>query len=148
MFASALARRTSGSLNGTAAVADTGVRFESPEFVQSVAHAFGIAAAAKEIDSSNADRIADFVGGIGEYANVPQALRAVNVFSVMSKDEAARIGSWLKNLDRNVFREEVESMFGQSAIAVYEAAGRDLQRLFQSVMTHDADLCCVASGTP
>ncbi len=120
-----------------------GLRFESGGFVISVVHALGTAAAVTDLASHAAYAIEEFISGVGRFGEVPEALSKFNVTAVMRKNQALELAGWIRSIDRQVFKDEVASMFGSDVVSVFTAASRDLQRAFQSVARYQADICVV-----
>jgi hypothetical protein len=121
-------------------IAAIGPSFESRELVVSTIHALGIAAAARNQQSEVVHRMEAFLQGRDGYAAVPPCLARFGLRSAVRRDEAVEFLEWIRSVDKRIFEEQVRSMFGPDAVAVYSAVARSLDGIFESVTIHDADL--------
>lgn len=129
-------------------LATSGVVFESPGFVASVAHALACASqfgAAQALDP--ADEVEAFVFGRGQYgSDVPPFLRDAGVYSVLRREISDRLGSWVEAVDRDEYLSEVRDLHGREYLDSYSAAALDLGNILASVRVHGTDVCCWSKG--
>jgi hypothetical protein len=123
-------------------LANAGVRFESPHFLASVAHALALPAVLRGSSDREAKTIVGFVEGQTPFSRVPALLKQAGVFSVLRQTEALRLADWCRFNLGSSFEHEVASMYGAGAVADYVAEANLLIDMLQSTATHDSDLCC------
>lgn len=131
-----------------AALAKGGVSFESADFVTSAIHAMGLTAAIGKRSSDEAYELEHFVRGESPFCeNLPSTLVSAHAISCAPRAAAARLGAWARGLDRAIYSAEVADMYGTEAVDSYLAAAEDLIGVLTSVDTHDADICCISTGS-